>query len=193
MIIIAMFKQIFSRHFIERFLPLALLMLATRFHHIGSAWHLPDASWAVFFLGGLYLRRAAFGLFAVEAVAIDFAFFAMGGSTYCLSSAYPFLLPAYAALWFAGERLSRFTEHNMRFFAVAACYWWAAASVAYLLTNGSFYWLSGKAAESSLSGYIQNASIWYSAFVTRPMLYLIVAAITHAAFVQMQRARLALR
>jgi hypothetical protein len=41
---------------------LAALRAATRFHHFGSAMYLPDASLAVFFLGGLYLRRAlAFG------------------------------------------------------------------------------------------------------------------------------------
>ena len=32
-------------------------MVATRFHHLGSLIHLPDASMAVFFLGGLCLRR----------------------------------------------------------------------------------------------------------------------------------------
>jgi hypothetical protein len=37
-------------------LLLALLMLATRGHHEISPVHLPDASWAIFFLAGLYLR-----------------------------------------------------------------------------------------------------------------------------------------
>jgi hypothetical protein len=192
-----MLKQLFSRDFLARFLPLAALMLATRFYHIGSTWHLPDASWAVFFLGGFYLRRAGFALLAIEAVAIDFTFFAMGGSTYCLSSAYGFLLPAYAALWFAGEMLSRYfvaqSARSIRFFAIAACYWWLAASVAYLLTNGSFYWLSGKVTDPGWHNYLQHASIWYSAFVSRPMLYLIIAAAVHAAIASLQRARLALR
>ena len=34
------------------FVALAALMLATRFHHFGTALHLPDASMAIFFLGG---------------------------------------------------------------------------------------------------------------------------------------------
>lgn len=172
---------------ISRLLPLLLLMLATRFHHIGSAWHLPDASWAVFFLGGFYLRRAQFPLLIAAAVAIDFSFFALGGSTYCLSVAYGFLLPAYAALWFAGEWLSRQREHNARFFALAAACWWVSASVAYLLSNGSFYWLSGRAVDPSLGHYVAQAQIWYAPFVARPMFYLIGAALVHFSVVQARR------
>ncbi|MGH8472507.1 MAG: hypothetical protein ACREVJ_08675, partial [Gammaproteobacteria bacterium] len=37
-------------------LTLALLMAATRSHHFAATLHLPDASWAVFFLAGFYLR-----------------------------------------------------------------------------------------------------------------------------------------
>src|SRR5690606_27401011 len=37
------------------FTALMLLMAATRFHHLGSALHLPDASLAVFFIGGALL------------------------------------------------------------------------------------------------------------------------------------------
>ena len=188
-----MLKQFSLRHIGERILPLALLMLATRFHHIGSVWHLPDASWAVFFLGGFYLRRAAFGFLVAEAMLIDFTFFATGGSTYCFGPAYPFLLPTYAALWFAGERLSHFSARDLRFFAVAACYWWVAASVAYVLSSGSFYLLSGKSIDPSLADYLQHARVWYSAFVSRPMLYLLLAAVVHGAVIQMQRARMALR
>ena len=39
------------------FTVLALLIAATRFSHTGTAWLPPDASWAVFFLGGFYLAR----------------------------------------------------------------------------------------------------------------------------------------
>ncbi len=36
-------------------LSLALLMAATRSHHFATALHLPDASWAVFFLAGDFI------------------------------------------------------------------------------------------------------------------------------------------
>src|SRR5690606_15593697 len=40
---------------------LAMLMLATRFHHFGDALHLPDASMAIFLCGGLYLAARESG------------------------------------------------------------------------------------------------------------------------------------
>ncbi|HNI65868.1 MAG TPA: hypothetical protein PLK97_09005, partial [Pseudomonadales bacterium] len=47
-------------------LTLALLMAATRSQHFASLETLPSASWAVFFLAGLYLtpRWAVVGLLA---------------------------------------------------------------------------------------------------------------------------------
>ncbi len=176
-----------------KFIPLALLMLATRFYHVGSAWHLPDASWAVFFLGGFYLARKFFPLLVLEAVAIDLTFFAMGGSQYCLSNAYGFQLPAFAALWFGGALLRKNTARDVMFFVRGVAYWWVAASVAYLCTNASFYFLSGKHADPTLANYFSHAKIWYAMFVTRPMLYLIVAVLVHFAVVQAARLRLALR
>jgi hypothetical protein len=174
-------------------LPLMLLMVATRYYHIGSAWHLPDASWAIFFLGGFYLQRKFFLLLLAEAVAIDFIFFALGGSNYCLSAAYGFLVPAYAALWFGGELLRKSRTRDVMFFVRGAAYWWVSASLAYLFTNASFYWLSDKAVDPSWANYFAHAKIWYSAFVSRPLLYLPLAALVHFAMVQSQRLRVALR
>ena len=174
-------------------LPLMVLMAVTRFHHIGSAWHLPDASWAVFFLGGFYLSRRYFPLLLAEAVAIDFIFFAMGGSRYCLSAAYGFLVPAYAALWFGGELLRRVELRDVMFFVRGAAYWWVSASLAYLFSNASFYFLSGKAADPSIVNYFAHAKIWYAMFVTQPMLYLVVAALAHFTAAQVSRLRLASR
>jgi hypothetical protein len=53
------------------FLVLAAVMAATRLNHFGVV---PDASWAVFFIAGFYLRgsaRWAFPALMVLAVAID--------------------------------------------------------------------------------------------------------------------------
>ena len=52
------------------FVALATLMAATRFNHFGSAVSLPDASLAVFFLGGLYLSRSARGSMMIFAALI---------------------------------------------------------------------------------------------------------------------------
>ena len=193
-----MFKSIFTTraNLLQALCPLfllMLLMLATRYYHIGTAWRLPDASWAVFFLGGFYLARRYFLLLLAEACIIDFVFFALGGSQYCLSGAYGFLVLAYAVLWFGGELLRAQQRRDALFFVRAAAFWWVCASLAYLFTNASFYWLSDKAANPSWANYFEHAKIWYSAFVSRPMLYLVAAAMLHFVVVQSRRLRLALR
>ena len=84
---------------------LVLLMLGTRINHFAP---IPDASWAVFFIGGFHLRnwtRWAFPLLMVLAVAIDWAVISNQGMNfwghYCVSSGYWALVPAYFAMMFA--------------------------------------------------------------------------------------------
>jgi len=88
-------------------LLLAMLMTATRSHHVADLTHLPDASWAVFFLAGFYLPTLAFGGLLALAALIDYVAITWGGvSSFCVSPAYGFLLPAYGALWLAGRRFA---------------------------------------------------------------------------------------
>ena len=94
-----------SRSLLFAALALAVLMAITRFGHFGELSRLPDASWAVFFLGGLLLRDArAFGAAFGLAWAIDLGSVAFGTPLDCFSVAYLFLVPAYGALWWAGRR-----------------------------------------------------------------------------------------
>jgi hypothetical protein len=80
-------------------------MAATRSDHFAGELHLPDASAAVFFLAGVYLRPMwMLSALLVEAAFIDYLAIAVGGvSSFCISPAYGFLLPAYGALWLAGR------------------------------------------------------------------------------------------
>ena len=86
-------------------LTLALLMAATRSHHFAATLHLPDASWAVFFLAGFYLRPLWMfpALIALAGVSDYVAIAGFGVNDFCASPAYGFLLPAYGALWLAGR------------------------------------------------------------------------------------------
>ena len=55
-------------------LELTLLMLTTRGQHLAAVGFLPDASWAVFFLAGVYLRSSwAFWGANALAVVLDLA------------------------------------------------------------------------------------------------------------------------
>ena len=92
------------------FAALATLMLATRFDHFGSAVALPDASLAVFFLGGIFLTLsaraslAAFTALILEAGLIDYyATSVQGISDWCMTPAYWFLIPTYGSLWLIGR------------------------------------------------------------------------------------------
>lgn len=85
-------------------LALALVMAVTRLGHFGEYGGPLDASWAVFFLAGLWLRDLRlFPGFFVLAWVVDLAAFALGTPTDCYSPAYLFLVPAYGSLWMAGR------------------------------------------------------------------------------------------
>lgn len=160
-------------------LILALIMLATRAFHVASALHLPDATWALFFLAGIYLGFASFGILLLEAVAIDVIFLLNGGNDYCFSIAYGFLVIAYLALWLGGSWVARLRREGISLLLTGVAAWFVASGAAYLLTNGSFYWLSGKAINPSLEGWLQNAELWAYGFIVQPMVYLVAAAAAH--------------
>src|SRR5688572_25707798 len=85
---------------------LAALMIATRGQHFPDIKQaLPSASWAVFFLAGVYLRALWVPVaFFVMASLLDFAAINWQGvSDYCVSPTYVALIPAYAALWLGGR------------------------------------------------------------------------------------------
>jgi hypothetical protein len=159
-------------------LLLAGVMSATRLHHFE---YLPDASWAVFFLSGFYLFGArAFAILMVEAVIIDYvATQHFGVSSYCLSIAYPFVLPAYATLWLGGRVAARhrYDEMTRRIGWLSICLL-GSVSACFVLTNGSFYWLSGRVASPDVAGWKAGFAHWYPHFLAVPCLYVAVTVMT---------------
>jgi hypothetical protein len=165
-------------------LLLAAVMLLTRVNHFGVV---PDASWAVFFAAGFYLRgsgRWAFPALMALAVGIDLAVIGWSGGSfldhYCMSVAYWFLLPAHAAMWFAGSTLRR---------AYSGLEWRAAAwlvttflvgfSACFFISNVSFFWLSDGAFARTMAGSIANFAIWYPRYLYTASLYTAGAALVH--------------
>ena len=174
------------------FAILAVVMTATRVNHFAA---LPDASWAVFFIGGFYLggsntaiSRFAFPLLLALAVLIDYIVISSSGisfwSHYCVSPAYWFLAPAYYALWIGGRLLRRFRVGiGARDLAVLGAVLVAAASVSYLISNGSFYWLSDSwltaGGTRSLGGWIENLGDWYLPYLRTTAIYVGIGAALH--------------
>jgi hypothetical protein len=182
-------------------LALALVMAATRVHH--SFLHhfdaLPDASWGVFFLAGFWLRgsaRWAFPLLMLEAVLVDYAVITNQGMDfwrhYCVSVAYWFLIPSYFSLWLGGSVLAKHQRGlTLSTLGIAAVALLASVSVCYLLSNGSFYWLSASvpAAARSFSGWMENLGDWYLPFLQTTAAWVTLGAVLHVLAVQLSRVR----
>jgi hypothetical protein len=159
---------------------LVLVMAATRFSHTGSAWLPPDASWAVFFVGGFYLAREwrwVLGVLLIEAVAVDYtAIRYIGVSNYCVTVAYWFIVPAYSVLWLGGAWL----RHDYRQAPVDLIRLVASlvvsVTVCFLLTQGAFYWFGGRIAHPHPAGWWSDFTRWYGHFLTVPCAYVGLAA-----------------
>lgn len=163
-------------------LILVVLMAATRMHHFGSALHLPDASLAVFLLAGFFIATPwLFAGLLLEAGALDYvAITHLGVSDWCVTPAYAFLIPTYAVLWFAGRYYARIHQHNLRSLGVFAGLSVAVLSVAFLISNGAFYWLSGRYPDTSLAEYAARVAQYYPQYLTGGLLYLGCAAALYA-------------
>ncbi len=159
---------------------LMLAMALTRFHHF-----LPvaDASWALFFTGGFYLAatsRWTFPLLMLEAVAIDWlATQKLGVSNYCLTPAYAFLVPTHAVLWLGGRWLRRRATENLHGLAAFAGSVFVAVTLAYAISNASFYWLGGRVAQTSPAHFVERFFVYYRHFLTVPAVYLAIIAAIH--------------
>jgi len=174
------------------FLILALVMTATRVNHFAA---LPDASWAVFFAAGFYLRgsaRWAFPLLMALAVLIDFFVITGQGidfwSHYCVSIAYWFLVPAYLALWAGGSLLRRmYRGLGVRELALLGAFAIVAMTVSYAISNGSYYWLSDAWMAGgqlrSFGGWVENLGDWYVPYLRTTLMYVAIGAVLHVATV----------
>ncbi|MGH8080153.1 MAG: hypothetical protein ACREP7_06220 [Lysobacter sp.] len=176
------------------FAVLLTLMLATRFHYFGSALHLPDASMAVFFLGGIYLRRhAAFIAFMALAIAIDYVAIVARGLSfferYCATPSYAFLLLAYAVLWYVGRMYAPRMAATGRSVAVALGLGLIASCVSFLISNGAFYWLGQRYPDPNLAQYLSRLWQWGPLFVRASMIYIAVGFLVHALIARVVYAR----
>ncbi|MDO9458718.1 MAG: hypothetical protein Q7N95_01160 [Alphaproteobacteria bacterium] len=160
---------------------LAGVMLATRFHHFGSVTHLPDASLAVFFLAGFYLRRAIYMIpLMLLAGGIDYlATQHMGVSDYCISPAYGFLIPTYAVMWFGGHWYAARHTLSVASLTPLAVALIASGSIAFLISNGGFYLFSGRYPDMSWAEYAQRVSMYYMPYMSGAVFYVVLAALAH--------------
>ncbi|CTP89575.1 hypothetical protein XTPLMG728_2278 [Xanthomonas translucens pv. poae] len=181
-----------SRHRFPALLLLAALLAATRINHVGA---IPDASWAVFFIGGFYLRswtRWAFPLLMWLAVLVDYLVIRGQGldfwQHYCVSPAYWCLLPAYFALWAGGGWLAgRYRGADWRALGLTAASLVVAVALCHLIAQGSFYWVSRSVPNPTLAGWWQNYSDWLLPYLGSAALYTALAAAIQVGVEQLAR------
>ncbi|KQR13318.1 MULTISPECIES: hypothetical protein [Xanthomonas] len=143
---------------------LVLLMVCTRGEHFASVDALPSASWAVFFLAGALLRpRWMLPLLFGVASALDLIGLVSGSiSDWCLSPAYWALALAYAALWLGGRVYAMQLHRDVwRDAARLLCAVLLSGSLAYLLSKGGFYFLSGRYPQATLGGFVARVPDYY--------------------------------
>lgn len=162
-------------------IALATLLIATRGQHFATLHSLPGASWAVFFLAGVYLRPA-WALPALLGLAglLDFAAFTGGGaSAFCLTPAYVFLLPAYTSLWLAGRWYAARYRFAWTTLAPLAASVLVGAAVCELLSSGGFYFFSGRFNEPTLAEFGARLMKYFPSYLGSLAFYVGTAAAVH--------------
>lgn len=163
------------------FALLTLLMLATRTHHFSSLNHLPSASIATFFLAGMYLRSIkTFWFFYILSITID-----LGSSYYrgqfgdCITTSYPALVFSYAAMFALGFYSKPNWRKNIWQINVIQISFalFIASSIAFFISNGSYYALSGKFPELSWAEYAMRVDKYYFKSISNPIFYVVSAIV----------------
>ncbi len=173
----------------QKYLIGGLLLLAMILTRGNITAHLQDASWAIFFMVGFYLRgetcgRYAFPVFFLVAFVIDLVVIdAQGGTHYCFTPSYPFLIPSYAAMWFAGRWFANNYQENalglFKFIGAA----FVGTAACFLISNVGFYFFAGKFETMSIAQYAEAVAKYLPGYLTTTGLYLGFVALLHLAIV----------
>ncbi len=170
------------------FAVLLALMVATRFSHAGNAALLPDATWAVFFIGGFYRSRDGYWALATlfaAAVGVDYlAIRYYGISNYCVTLAYWFIVPAYSLLWVGGAWLRRHYRRVPMDLLRLLVSFVASVTLCFLVNHSAFYWLGDRTGKPSLAEWWSVVTEWYAYFLAVPGIYVALAAVVHVALTQ---------
>lgn len=167
--------------FVAILATLTLLMLATRTHHFASLNHLPSASIAIFFLAGMYLRNIkAFWFFYILTLTIDLvSSYYRGQFGDCITTSYPALVVSYAVMFTIGF----YTRPNWQKSAwqvniiKVALALFIASSIAFFISNGSYYALSGKFPVLSWAEYATRVDKYFFKSISNPVFYVISAIV----------------
>ena len=141
-------------------------MLLTRGSHVLTHVALPDASLALFLLGGLFLggnnksNALWFAGFFVLATVIDFGAAAFDPTQgFCLTNGYWGLIPAYGAMWLGGLWLSKQTDVftlNLKAVSNYILVSLGTTFIAFVISTQTYYLFSGRFPANGLIESMQH-------------------------------------
>jgi hypothetical protein len=153
---------------------LAFFMLLTRGSHVLTQFALPDASLAVFLMGGLFLRRAAwFAVFFVLASVIDFGAAALDPvQGFCLTNGYWGLIPSYGAMWLGGIWLAQQADafKLLPYVLVTSL----TSLFAFVMSTQTYYLFSGRFPAQGLMESMQHGWEYLPSWMGFAMMYFAV-------------------
>jgi len=167
---------------------LALLLVATRGQHFATLHSLPGASWAVFFLAGVYLRPAwIFPALLAGVAAMDLTPWFLGEGQFCITTAYAFLLPAYGSLWLAGRWYAARHRPALSTLLPLGLSVFLGGAACELFSSGGFYFFSGRFAEPGMLEFAGREVKYFPSYLGSLAFYVGSAALVHAALAAIGR------
>ena len=145
-------KNIDTKAFIT-YILLLLVMSITRGSHLLTSVSLPDASFAIFLIGGMLLKKPKWfiSLFILSVV-IDLATLSINSSYQIpINFGYLGLLPSYGIMWFFGLRIAN-TKSFLRFAAFGVI----ATLITFVISTQTYNLLSGTFPDITIKESIQT-------------------------------------
>jgi hypothetical protein len=145
-------KNIDTKAFIT-YILLLLVMSITRGSHLLTSVSLPDASFAIFLIGGMLLKKPKWfiSLFILSVV-IDLATLSINSAYQIpINFGYLGLLPSYGIMWFFGLRIAN-TKSFLRFAAFGVI----ATLITFVISTQTYNLLSGTFPDITIKESIQT-------------------------------------
>lgn len=170
-----------TRHQLILATMLIAFLLITRAHNLIQIDWLPSATIAGFFLMGVYFRQL--WLLTLSFIIVWTADISgltwSGGSHFCLSNSYAFLLASYAVYWLGGQVFARvYNGNTLRSLIALSVIAPISGALGYFVSSSSFHYLSGL--------FEPNFSVMFNEFLMRLpthlaglAIYLVMAVVAH--------------
>src|SRR5215471_14540065 len=168
---------------------LLIVLVGTRSQFVAEHLHFapwlraPDATLAVFFLAGMWIRSIPLiGVLLAASALADQLAFANGVSDWCVTAAYACLIPAYLVMWYSG-RYCRDLSLTPKGIAKFAGVFLIATWIEFVISNHSFFLFSGYFPNMSTAEYWSKTIRYYPLYLEWAAIYVvagmaIVSAIT---------------